>query len=446
MSDLATLQQRLEQRLANLRSERERTAPLAPSHSVDRFGSQATGRARSEMLARRLARALGAEHVRSSLGSYVRVDGVGRDLPLDRERLARLPGQPPADVPLVCLDTETTGLATAVGTFVFLVGLGRWQGDRFEQTQLLLPDQSDECAFLAALEDLIPPDGWLVTYNGRSFDWPLLVARYRMAQDGAPHHAGHLDLLPFVRRIFRHRLPDTRLRTIEQELLGVRRHVDIDGREIPGRYLEFLRGGPAERLADVVRHNDEDVRSLARLLAHVADRLGDPIFRQAAHRGDLAGLARVFHAERRHDEALDCLDAALAVPPEVLAPRRERDLLVAARARTLRRLGRDDEAFVAWQAIATSGGPLAAVGWIEVAKALEHRRHDPTGALEATEAAACVAERARLLGRPLHLLEADVARRRRRLRARLARRHVSRETAQPSRATGCSPRFGTAWG
>ena len=131
--------------------------------------------------------------------------------------------------------------------------------------QLLLPDQSDERALLAALAAEIPVDGWLVTYNGRTFDWPLLVTRFRMAGGGPPPHAGHLDLLPFVRRVFRHRMPDARLRSVESKLLGLDRHGDVEGWEIPGRYIEFLRGGSAGLLADVARHNDEDVVSLARL-------------------------------------------------------------------------------------------------------------------------------------------------------------------------------------
>jgi hypothetical protein len=269
-----------------------------------------------------------------------------------------------------------------------------------------------------------------------------------MAREDAPAHAGHLDLLPFVRRVFRHRLPDARLRTVEQEVLGVRRHGDVDGWEIPGRYLEYLRGGEAGPLVDVVRHNHEDVQSLARLLTHVVAQLGDPTTRLEAQRGDLAGLARLFRDAHRDDEALDCLDAALAHPGERRAraigwdrrpigsassarpaspdwrhvERRERDLIAAERARALRRLGRDDEALDAWQAIALAGGPFAAVGWIEVAKVLEHRRRDPAGALAATDAAARIAERARLVGRRLPILEADLGRRRRRLRARLVRR------------------------
>ena len=99
------------------------------------------------------------------------------------------------EVPLVCLDTETTGLATATGTVAFLVGLGWWEGDAFHQVQLLLPDHADEPALLDALAAYIPLDGWLVTYNGRGFDWPLLVTRYRMARRAPPIHGGHLDLL-----------------------------------------------------------------------------------------------------------------------------------------------------------------------------------------------------------------------------------------------------------
>ena len=148
-------------------------------------------------------------------GLVVRCTTEPREIPLDRVGLAALPGQPPPGVPLVCLDTETTGLATATGTVAFLVGLGWWEGDAFHQVQLLLPDHADEPALLTALAGYIPLDGWLVTYNGRGFDWPLLVTRYRMARRAAPIHGGHLDLLPVVRRLFRHRLEDARLRTVE---------------------------------------------------------------------------------------------------------------------------------------------------------------------------------------------------------------------------------------
>ncbi|MGH2897758.1 MAG: ribonuclease H-like domain-containing protein, partial [Solirubrobacteraceae bacterium] len=100
--------------------------------------------------------AVGGELIRTPLGSFVMVESPPTILPVDRERLASLPGQPPADAPLLCRDTETTGLATAAGTLAFLVGLGWWEGSLFRQVQLLLPDQADEPALLAELAARIP--------------------------------------------------------------------------------------------------------------------------------------------------------------------------------------------------------------------------------------------------------------------------------------------------
>jgi hypothetical protein len=305
----------LERRLANFRS-------LHPSGLAPGPADAAANRRRQVAVgAERLAAELDGELVRTAAGNYVRVEGRGDMVPLDRRRLAGLPGQPPADVPLICLDTETTGLATAAGTLAFLVGLGWWEGARFRQVQLLLPDHADEPALLDALRAHIPARAWLVTYNGRGFDWPLLVARYRMTRADAPDHAGHLDLLPVVRRLFRHRMTDARLQTVETELLGLHRHGDVQGWEIPARYLQFLRDGEPARLVEIVRHNAEDVRSLARLLVHLDERLADTGARRAAPAGDLAGLARSFAADRRFEEALDCVDVAIAAVLTERAPR-----------------------------------------------------------------------------------------------------------------------------
>jgi len=308
-----------ERRLANLRATLARSggAPVGPDQEPAR--APFAGR-RSPVLAARLAAALGADVTADAGALLVRRVVPPVEIPVDRERLASLPGQPPADAPLVCLDTETTGLATAAGTLAFLVGLARWDGSMFQQTQLLLPDHADEPALLAEIARWVTPDAWLVTYNGRGFDWPLIEARYRLAGRPAPTHAGHLDLLPFVRRVFRHRMDNARLRTVEEELLGVSRVGDVEGWEIPQIYLEVLRGGPIGPLAGVVIHNEKDVRSLGLLLAHVEHRLADRATRHEAPRGDLAGLARAYARDRRHDEALECLDDALAAAPPVRDP------------------------------------------------------------------------------------------------------------------------------
>ena len=302
-----------ERRLANLRATLARSggAPDGPDQLPAR--APFAGR-RDGALARRLASALGAEATDTPGGWLVRRVIAPVEIPLDRDLLALLPGHPPPGAPLVCLDTETTGLATAAGTLAFLVGLARWDGIAFRQTQLLLPDHADEAAMLAEIERWVTPDSWLVSYNGRGFDWPLLEARFRLAGRAAPVHAGHLDLLPFVRRVFRHRMDDARLRTVEEQLLGITRIGDVGGWEIPAIYLDVLRGGPVDALAGVVIHNEKDVRSLGLLLAHIEHRLAAPARRGEAPRGDLAGLARAYARDRRHEEALACLDDALAAP------------------------------------------------------------------------------------------------------------------------------------
>ena len=248
MSQAALLQRRLDTlRRSRATGDRDLDGPLlGPPAWSGAAGSALDVR---PDLAASLAEALGGEVEATPLGTLVRVTPPPILLPLDRDRLAALPGQPPADVPLVCLDTETTGLATAAGTLAFLVGLGWWDGPWFRQVGLLLPDQPDEAALLDAVAGLIPPDAWLVTYNGRGFDWPLLVARFRMVRRSPPVHAGHVDLLTTVRRLFRHRLDDARLRTVEEQLLAVGRSHDVEGWEIPARYLGFLRTGHAEDLA-----------------------------------------------------------------------------------------------------------------------------------------------------------------------------------------------------
>jgi RNase H-like protein len=489
----------LDRRFANFR------AGLAARETAAPPGATPAGRS-SSIGAERLAATLDGELIRTSQGAFVRIEAPSTLLPVDRSRLASLPGQPPPDAPLLCLDTETTGLATAAGTLAFLVGLGWWEGSRFRQIQLLLPDHADEPALLGELATHIPRDGWLVTYNGRGFDWPLLVARYRMAGRNPPLHAGHLDLLPLVRRVFRHRMTDARLASVEYELLGLRRHADVAGWEIPSRFLDYLRFGEPGPLVDVVRHNDEDVRSLARLLVHVDRGYADESRWSDAPPGDLAGLARAFSREGRHDAALGCIDAALAARPaapvrgpredELVGPERARlairesrpddepwwsprrppdfggrpgryaigdawnaaessrrdapwteTRMLTERARLLRRLGRFGDAEAAWVGIAANRGAIGTLAWVEVAKLREHRLGDLTGAVEATNAALRLAERQAWLGRPLPRLEVELGRRLARLGSRVARRQptsATRRRIASSVGTPASPERSTA--
>ncbi len=411
-------------RLARFRALDHRPPP--PSERPTRDG----GAAHAERAAR-LAEALDGSVEGGPLGLVVRVR-ASYPLAAPLAQLATLPYPVEPGHPLICLDTETTGLGTAAGTLAFLVGMGRWDGARFDVEQLLLPDHPDEPALLAAVRAAIPQDAWLVTYNGRGFDWPLLVTRFRLQGSPAPLHAGHLDLLPLARQLWRHRLPDARLATVEHGVVGVRRRDDLPGALIPGRYLEFLRTGVPELLRAVVDHNRQDLLSLGLLLAHLAQSLADPRARAADHPGDVAALARAYARRRRFPEALACCEAAIAA-----ADSRQREHLAAERARLLRLAGRQTESVTAWREIAAAQGPLAAVAWVQLAKHLEHVQRDPAAALEAAERATALVERRRLLGGELPRFERDLARRRARLRRRLAR--LTRPASPPGTAAGLPP-------
>ncbi len=375
-------------------------------------------------LARRLARGVDGDAVETAAGWYVRRELRPVYLPVDRGRLATLPAMPRPETPLLCLDTETTGLGSAAGTVAFLIGLAWWEGDRARLLQLLLPDHSCEGALLAALQAEVPPGAWLVTYNGRAFDWPLLETRLRMNGCRPPSFDGHLDLLLLVRRLFRHRLPDARLVTVERSLLRRFRMPDIPASEIPAVYHSFLRGGPTDPLRVVARHNAEDVVTLGRLLAHLERGYGAGEVRRWAPSGDLVRLARLFRHEDRVDSALECLEVA-GEGLERGDP--EAALAVVELARLLRREGRTTDAAMAWSRLVLFEGPLAALGWIELAKEREHRQRDLTGAWDATDKAMLTLYRNRDCGHALmrRALEADLARRRARLARRMERHSLA---------------------
>jgi uncharacterized protein len=175
------------------------------------------------------------------------------------------------------LDTETSGLAGGTGTWVFACGLGRPEGDELVLRQYLLARLDAEPAFLVALTAALEGCHLLVSYNGKSFDLPLLATRLRLG-GMRPGFDGlvHLDLLHPIRRAFSSVWADCRLATAEARLLEVRRHGDLPGAEAPQAWLDWLRLGQTDGLAGVLEHNRLDLLSLAALPAPLALTLADP--------------------------------------------------------------------------------------------------------------------------------------------------------------------------
>jgi uncharacterized protein len=385
----------------------------------------------------RLASELGGR-IEDGPGGPVVITESRTALPARLTGLAALPDPPDPHLPMLCLDTETTGLGSAAGHVAFIVGLGAWSGPEFVVRQLVLADHADEPALLALLAEMLPPDACLVTYNGRTFDWPLLVTRFRLAGRPPPTLGRHLDLLPLARQIWKHRLPDARLASVEAGVAGVRRPHELPSAFIPVRYLDYLRSRRGSLLREVLEHNRQDVVSLALLMRVLAEDLlpladdaaridGEPALPTERAPGeaaivepsDLGGLGRVYARRRRHAEALACFDRAM----EAMRTPWDADRFEAVavdRARTLTRLGRRAEAEGAWHAIALEGGRMAALAWVQVAKHREHDGRDPAAALSAARHARALADRSRLFGHLDRIVERDLPRRVARLQRTLA--------------------------
>jgi len=190
------------------------------------------------------------------------------------------------------LDIETTGLSMGTGTVAFLVGLGWYEDNDFHVRQLFVDRLENEPAVLHALLECVGRRPHLVTFNGKTFDVPVLRARLALNRmSTALERAGHLDLLHVARRLYKRRIGDCSLDSCERSVLGFHREGDIPGELIPEIFVEYLRTGRPGRMHDVFHHNLLDVVSMAAL----AGRMADLIERRESHEDmdDLVSLARV---------------------------------------------------------------------------------------------------------------------------------------------------------
>jgi hypothetical protein len=179
----------------------------------------------------------------------------------------------PARAPFVFFDLETTGLSGGAGTYAFLVGCGAFDEEgAFVTRQFMLTRFADERPLLAAVAAELAPAGALVSFNGKSFDAPVLETRYlyhRLPWAGAA--LPHLDVLHPARRFWRgdEEMSSCSLGSLERQILGARRVGDVPGFEIPARYFQFIRSGDARPLSAVLEHNRLDLLSLAGLTARL---------------------------------------------------------------------------------------------------------------------------------------------------------------------------------
>lgn len=401
MSDLSKQLDQLRERIARL-EHRERQPGELPSASAGGMSGAASGSLlfgrRADLVDRNPAR---GREVETEFGHHWELEqtwpahyshgfsDVGALSEIPANIFSALGGGEPIEVPpgrWAFLDTETTGLAGGSGTVAFLIGVGVISSGGFELKQYFLREPAEEASMLAQLAADLAQFDVLVTYNGKSFDVPLLETRFAMNRRKAPFtRLKHVDLLHGARRLWRLKLESCRLQELEKRILGHERVGDVGGGFIPNLYFDYLRNGDAAPLEPVLFHNAIDILSLACLTAIIPQAIRQP--EKLKHGEELAGLARWFRNEDRLEEAASLMQLALKKPMcdelvwETLWQLADIE----------RRLGRYDAALAGWSEISTAANPYQAQALERLAMHYERREKNAALALEFTLAALALA-------------------------------------------------------
>jgi uncharacterized protein len=315
---------------------------------------------------------------------------------------------------LVFLDTETSGLAGGTGTFAFLVGIGRFEPDGFRVAQYFMRDPEEELAVLVALLEHLDNRMALVTFNGMSFDLPILSARYIINRHRIDLKSiSHLDLLKLARRLWSDRLESRALKSLELAVLDARRtQEDVPGSQIPIMYREYLDTRDARPLKGVFYHNAMDVVSMAGLLNYITRMLEQPASFEFEYGLDIYAIGKLLEDLGQAREAAQLYARAL-----------EYDLSEEHHRRIAQRLSMSykrqryfEGAVPLWSESAMRGELYAHV---ELAKYFEHRQRDYDRALEWTRSALALLDARDANPDTRRAWQSDLDRRRVRLQSKL---------------------------
>jgi len=328
---------------------------------------------------------------------------------------------------LLFLDTETTGLSGGTGTLAFLVGLGYFNDQGFVLNQYLCRDPLEEPAMLLEIANLAENFSGLVTFNGKSFDIPLLNSRFILNRLPKPfENYSHLDLLHLSRKLWRNRLQSRALQDLEQQILEIPRTSDeIPGWMIPEIYFDYLRTGNAEPIKGVLYHNGMDIVSLAALFVYLADSFDSHTLAETFHPIDYFSMGVLYNDIGRLDLAesiyADCFERHLL----------DTDLNISLHHRLgdlYKRQGKLAEAIQVWM---TAAELEDIDSIIELAKYYEHAQCEYTLALEWTEKAVLYLDKKGYHSYQNRQLKKDLIKRKERLTAKSERKntHVSQKNS-----------------
>jgi len=275
------------------------------------------------------------------------------------------------------LDTETTGLSHGAGTVAFLVGVGYFTASHFIVRQYLMRDYDEENFVLSRVAEDMYRCKVICTFNGATFDLPLLENRYilkRMREQCISRP--HVDLLPTARRVWKLRLKRCNLASLEAAVLGMEREDDLPGAMVPERYFNYLKTKEFFLLEDILDHNRQDIISLAHILSRLLCLHASPT--QACAPEDIFSLGRVYERRGKPEGARMCYRAADKGAVSSMARSRMAD--------SFRREGNYQEAARIYERmIASRQGGISP--YIAMAKICEHKKRDISAAIEYTRKA-----------------------------------------------------------
>lgn len=276
------------------------------------------------------------------------------------------------------IDTETTGLAGGTGTLAFMIGVGYYDQGGFKVRQYFIRDYGEENAALNSLVKFASRFENIITFNGRGYDIPILQARMilnRIKFDFSTF--SHIDLLFPSRAIFKHRLEDCRLSTLERNVIRFFREGDIPGEEIPYLYFRYLRSRNPALMDKVFYHNAMDIVSLAVLTTRIGELLDHE--QTAAEFGeDIFGAGHFYYKANDYKNAELLFRKAFDYP----LPYDLRYRLLTELSLILKRTGKIDEASEIWHGMLEGQKKFTLFPYEELAKYYEHHKKSASTAMK----------------------------------------------------------------
>ncbi len=215
---------------------------------------------------------------------------------------------------ILVLDLETTGLSRGGGMLAFMIGLGYYEDSHYVVQQLFLPGPEAETNAFELLLPLLEKKAVLLTFNGKTFDLPILESRFLHNQIWIDLRSRwHIDALHVARRLWKNKVPSCALETLEYYILGQIREkeLDIESELIPQTYFQFLISGETELLKRIFLHNQTDILHTAALFALICEQIDYPLPEEKDVRIDYHAVAKLYQSQKHHNQALQIMTSLI---------------------------------------------------------------------------------------------------------------------------------------